>query len=229
VRIEGHLEFLKTTDENRYCYSCGFKGHVSSSDKCPAKTKRCFRCNEIGHFEAKCRKKKRKSDRDSPERKRFKSEVREKRVNLVEFEDDDLAMEVFCLEDRGSSSKAAHITCKVGGVDMTLLIDSGADMNLMGKLYWTELKRQGCKFSDLTAGNSGRIIKTYGSSQPMDIMCSFMADVKIQSKCVQARFYVAENSGRAILGRESAIALGVLRLGVEVNQVTKELGKIKGQ
>lgn len=40
---------------NIECGRCGRRGHRGSDDKCPAKGKKCFRCDGLNHFSKKCR------------------------------------------------------------------------------------------------------------------------------------------------------------------------------
>lgn len=51
------------------------------------------------------------------------------------------------------------------------------------------------------------------------LLTSFNADISVGSKTQNATFYVIDKGTRNLLGRTTAIALGVLKLGLDINQV----------
>lgn len=68
----------------------------------------------------------------------------------------------------------------------------------------------------------------YGSKTPLDVEGSFEATIKAGRNEANGTFYVINGGTRDLLGKDSAIELGVLRVGVDINQVeTKEFAKFK--
>ncbi|KMQ83817.1 transposon ty3-i gap-pol polyprotein [Lasius niger] len=54
------------------CYRCGYRGHVQSDEKCPAKDKECTKCHKRGHFAAMCRMQRAEKYGDGSDRKETK-------------------------------------------------------------------------------------------------------------------------------------------------------------
>jgi hypothetical protein len=132
---------FSTFEDRRICYSCGRKGHISTSDKCPAKYQSCRKCKIVGHFERQCRKGKRFSSQpDSNMIKKRK--YNEEKAHLVEFEEEEEdPYNVFWIGNTG-----ADIQCHIGGVPIKMLTDSGADLNILGYSDWENLKAKKFKF-----------------------------------------------------------------------------------
>lgn len=172
------------------CSRCGFNGHKASDDKCPAKGKRCNKCNGMNHFARKCLTKKRKNEEveskiegETP----AKSVRKETTVNLItnqddfKYYDDVLCVDDLCLANNDNKQEKQMIEqktetgslaeqvqnklsedlmknlskhvycddvlcidnaiwCKVGGVDVKVVIDSGSKYNLVDHNTWCELK-----------------------------------------------------------------------------------------
>lgn len=123
------------------------------------------------------------------------------------------------------------LACTVGGVQLDMLVDSGSDVNLIHSSAWENLKQQGIKVQQMRKG-CREVIKGYGSNVPLRILGSFCTDIEIQRKREVATFFVVDEGQRCILGDATAKALGVLKIGVEVNQLSEAessvpFGKIK--
>ncbi|XP_068674721.1 uncharacterized protein [Montipora foliosa] len=59
----------------------------------------------------------------------------------------------------------------------------------------------------------------YGAATRLEVIGTFIADLTVGSKCVSAEFTVIKGRKEPLLGRESAIALGVLKLQGPLNLV----------
>lgn len=213
-----------TQSDHRGCYSCGRKGHFSYSDSCPAKGATCRGCGTVGHFEVVCKKKKRGDvPRSNLGAKKAKME---KGVHLVDLEEeqDQNQYNVFHF-----GVNDADLECYVGGQKITMIIDSGADINIIGYGHWEELKGKKFKIWDATAGNDGKILKPYASNEPLEVAGTFMTMVSVADKKIEAKFYVVRNGSKALLSRETSQRLGVLKLGLQVEKECQELNKIKGK
>lgn len=71
----------------------------------------------------------------------------------------------------------------------------------------------------------------YGSDTPLKIKGSFEAHIQIRLKSERSTFYVIVDSTRNLLWKTTAMALGILKIGLnlEVNQVEPEtFTKFKG-
>lgn len=205
------------------CFNCGTKGHLATSAECKARNQACRRCNKLGHFEAVCRK--RSASRIVPSRHGSK-------INKIRFVENTEQNAIVRSKDQNTETnhksyycfyfgnESNILVCTVGGVALEMLVDSGSDVNLIHSSAWEKLKQQGIKVRQMEKGCS-QVIKGYGSNVPLRILGSFHTDIEIQRKCEFAKFFVVDEGQRCILGDATAKALGVLKIGVEVNQLGK--------
>lgn len=216
-------------NDNRTCYNCGRKGHISTSDICPAKGRKCHKCGGIGHFEKQCRKRK-PTDSEShkyPKKMKAENEVNSISVQHTSNSSVNVQPRPDIYEIFFSGESGADIDCILGGVQYKMLIDSGADLNIIGYDQWLGLKKDNVKIWNPVAGSNGKILKAYATEKPMEIIGSFMANVQVGSKEVSAQFFVVKNGNRALLSRTTSQELGILKLGYQVNNLS-QFNKIKG-
>ncbi|XP_049880106.1 uncharacterized protein K02A2.6-like [Pectinophora gossypiella] len=197
------------------CNRCGNAFHVTSDANCPAKGKKCNGCGKLGHFQRCCRTKlyQQKRKLEQEENKNYSKKPRkETTVNLLEDEHTDY---VFNLNDDST------IQCEIGGVKLEMLIDSGCKLNLITDKTWEHLKvnRVSC-YKQVKEPN--KILVAYGSKIPLDVKGSFEAIIKINNKEDRSTFYVIKNGSRNLLGKDTALRLGVLKLGVDVNNISQK-------
>ena len=70
----------------------------------------------------------------------------------------------------------------------------------------------------------------YGSNQPLQVAGMFTAEVAIGETMLSGvEFVVIGNDGHAPLWRETAISLGVLKLGAHVNSLEVSTNGAKGE
>ena len=71
-----------------------------------------------------------------------------------------------------------------------------------------------------TSTKSSKKLYAYGSNQPLQVAGMFTAEVSVKESVLSGvEFIVIENEGHALFGRETAISLGVLKLGAHVNSL----------
>jgi transposase InsO family protein len=128
----------------------------------------------------------------------------------------------FQLADRNDS--VPWIDCQVDSETIRMLIDSGADVNTISEGDWLKISEKyesnETRITDLTWGNGKRTLNAYASESPLQIEAIFKAPIRTagSNKEIPAKFYVIRGSNKSLLGRDTAIALGVLRLGLEINE-----------
>ncbi|CAG2236573.1 unnamed protein product [Mytilus edulis] len=202
------------------CYACGFSGHYKTDPKCPAKGKKCRLCQNEGHFE-KCCKSKKKISKNHYSRKTNVRHVESADDTCsepdYENEDDDYAFTV-----HGNQGKVSKFTVNVGGIDVPVVIDSGATVNIIDRTLWEHLKKNKIKCESKT---SSKNLYAYGSNKPYTIAGSFNTNVCVNDRCVSADFFVIEEDGQALLGHKTSIELGVLKIETNVNTVTDNVVK----
>jgi len=115
-----------------------------------------------------------------------------------------------------SATSPEKIDVTVGGVVVAMLIDSGAstviDKNLRSKLKQDKIK--------CVSRKSDKKLYAYGSKQLLKVLGTFSALAREQGKEAEAEFVVINGEGAALLGRETAIQLGVSKLGTRICTVT---------
>ncbi|PFX21225.1 Gag-Pro-Pol polyprotein [Stylophora pistillata] len=199
-QVDKGKEFAK-----RACYRCGEVGHFGRDPECPAKGKTCHKCGGADHFSPQCKTKTAKPPKPRREEK-TKGRKTKKSVRYVrsERDEDEYAFTV------NSATSPEKIEVTVDGVVVTMLIDSGASTNVIDKNLWLKSKQDKIK---CVSRKSDKKLYAYGSNQPLNVLGTFSAQARVEGKEAEAEFVVINGEGAALLGRETAIKLGVLKLG----------------
>ena len=102
---------------------------------------------------------------------------------------------------------------KVGGVAIiSILIDSGATCNILDKVTWEMLKKDGVKY---VSRRTNKKLFAYGQEKPIDVLGTFVAEIEYENndrKC-EGEFTVINGTGKTLLGRRTAEKLDVLMVG----------------
>ena len=110
--------------------------------------------------------------------------------------------------------KQPMVQVNVGGVpNIPMIVDSGASGNVIDRQLWEELKQSKVK---CVSKKSNKKLYPYGSTKPLETAGSFVATVSVGNDATKAEFTVIEGKGQALLRRETATQLHVLKLGEEV-------------
>ena len=112
----------------------------------------------------------------------------------------------------GNDSSGVVDLC-VGGVQLkNVLIDSGATCNIVDRATWESLKQKGVKCQSRKCEKK---LFAYGQTKPIEVVGTFESELYCEEsgeKCVD-EFTVVEGSGKALLGKDTAEKLNVLRVG----------------
>ncbi|GBP83470.1 Retrovirus-related Pol polyprotein from transposon 297 [Eumeta japonica] len=219
--------FDKPRNVQHGCGRCGNPRHVATDTKCPARDKECLKCGLKGHFRQYCRTRqafKRKIEKEySHDQKKGVIEREKNEVNQLRDSSNEMAHKeeeteyVFHIDDD------VEIDCTIGGVETKMLIDSGCKQNLITKATWETLKKNKVILYNQHP-NPNVTFMAYGSTSPLMIKGSFEARIQVGSRYEYSTFYVVCDGTRNLLGKTTAISLGVLKIGLnaEVNQVYME-------
>nr|XP_029730313.1 uncharacterized protein LOC115267464 [Aedes albopictus] len=144
------------------CRRC--HGHSHSNLPCPALNRNCNICGERGHFAAACRRARVRQlqIKSSP------SPTRDSRANETQY------VNTLSLAD-------VMVKCSIGSSSpILLLIDSGADVNVIGGKDWCRLKQEyesGLVNLNVIEQSNSKGICAYGTRTPMIVEASFEAQV----------------------------------------------------
>lgn len=116
------------------------------------------------------------------------------------------------------------VDCRVGSsCPIKFLIDSGADVNVLGGTDWDLLKQQQqagrAKLVPLEKPTN-RNLQAYASDKPMKVECAFKATIETigsMKLIVTAEFLVVREGKRSLLGRATASDMGLLKIGETIN------------
>lgn len=200
------------------CGRCGSKNHNSQDNQCPARERNCLKCGLKGHFRQFCRSKlpiKRKSGTNvDAENKRFKPQNRKDVTEQTNKHTDEISY-VFRIDEDN------ELECEIGGWKINMLVDSGCKCNLITSETWQEMKNNKIEIRS-QIDNPKKTFYGYGSNEPLKLRGAFEADIKIGDKVEYATFYVIEDGTRNLLGKQTATKMGILRIGLDINQVENE-------
>lgn len=195
-------------EKERKCWKCGREGHLSKDYCCPAKKEKCRKCGRIGHFAKVCRSK------DSQQSKVFSLENKES--------PDD---EIFAINL--TPEEEPEVKVIVGGQEVHVLIDSGASCNVIDHQLWRQLQTNGiiCR-----SQSENKSLRSYATANKVKVETKFWSTVELGGKSLtDVEFLVITDKGRPILGRKTAMELGVLEIKLpesEVNLVESEFPEL---
>ena len=193
-----------TTLSGGECYRCGRRGHFARDPLCPAREKECSKCSQVGHFANVCKTK----VKEIPSRSR----VQYMRVDECKEEEDEYVFAV------AGEAQGGKLTVNIGGISVEMIIDSGASANVISQALWEQLKKQ---HINCVSRRSTKKLYAYGAVTPLEEIGTFTKDLSLGSKSVSAEVTVIKGQGEPLLGRESAVELGVLKLQVPLNCVVR--------
>lgn len=214
-----------SSQNNLRCTRCGSKFHKSTDANCPAKNKTCHSCKKIGHFSAHC---KSRISETRPQKRKYSgnpghntyTENRKRpkngQGNNVDMVDDEEVDYVFQIDNDSS------VRCMVGGVGIDMLIDSGCKPNLVTDETWKRLKNSAVRVKNQIK-DPNKILLAYGSQSPLTVKGSFEAEIEANGRKDCTTFYVISGGTKDLLGKTSALKLGVLRIGIGINQVENSI------
>ena len=186
------------------CYRCNNSGHKSNDPKCPAKGKKCRKCDLLGHFAIVCKTKHKKSVRQ---------------VTRGQSESESDSEFLFNLNKTTEFKSGVTVECEISGIPTKFLIDSGSSVNIINKPTWEELKLK--KIRCKTWKTAG-VVKAYGG-QPVDILGKFAAPIRHRDKVIDAEFVVFDGDAPSILSCAASVELELMSFNV--NTVSENKNK----
>ena len=192
---------------------------MAQDQNCPAHSKGCNACGEIGHFAVCCKTKECKpSTRDDEGRNNTRGRAYQLSENSTTGQQDYYAFAVGV----GQRTSGSEVDLKIRGVMLpAVLIDSGVSCNVIDQTTWEVLKK---KSVQCESKKSSKKLFAYGQKDPIEVIGTFVPEIVCEisgNGCVD-EFTVVKGPGRPLLGKNTAENLGVLRVGPDVRSLTAE-------
>jgi len=196
------------------CYRCGKYGHFGRDPSCPARGQTCGKCGGRDHFPVCC------------------TTRNPHKCHNVEYAEDEYEEEEPEAVPRSSQTKYGFgvtsdfedetdkMMVNIGGVALKMIIDSGATTNIIDSQTWDWLKQKHIKVHNSNP-HCEKKLKSYGREETLPLRGCFQCEVSAGDTVLKTvDFVVIKGRGPALLGKETAIKLGVLHIGV-VHHVTE--------
>lgn len=217
---------------NTECSRCGSNRHKSNYDKCPAKGKTCNKCGKPDHFSRKCftrtsaKRKNEEGQNESEPPTKIKAEsvrmVSETEKSKIDDYEDEYVFMIRTQKD------ANQIWCKIGGIETPAIVDSGSKYNIVDRETWNDFKAK--KIKVVSCNKSVDVsFRAYGGHN-LKFLGMFEATLEANNKQSTAKFYVADETGKVLLGYDTAMSMGILKIEYNVHNVEpkpKHFNKIK--
>ena len=132
----------------RGCFRCNYTDHMARDPNCPARSKKCNACGEIGHFAVCCKTKERKPlTRVDEGRNNTRGRAYQVSEDSATDQQDYFAFTVGV----GQPTSGSEVDLKVGGVRLpAALIDSEASCNVIDQTTWEVLKKKSVQCESVT-------------------------------------------------------------------------------
>lgn len=228
---------LRPFNSTMECHRCGLKGHKASDEKCPAKGKSCNKCGKNDHFAKKCmtRAVDKRGPTDTRKAEEPPSKLKREEIKMIEnpllastYDSDE---DVFMVQPSAKPDASNEIWCSIGEIEVRAVVDSGSKYNIVDRETWLDLKSKGVQtISRKKEVDTG--FRSYGGHK-LKFLGMFEAILRVASKQVRTTFYVADETGKVLIGLDSATQLKIIKIDYDVNNVNKAddkkpFGKIKG-
>lgn len=70
--------------------------------------------------------------------------------------------------------------------------------------------------------DSDRTFWAYATSKPLDSIATFRSEIDVGKARQEAKFYVIQGGTQCLVGNESAIELGIMKIGININKDTAD-------
>ena len=205
------------SSEKQICRNCGGIWPHREDKPCIAKGKTCFGCGKQNHLQKMCRSKQNKP--------------KSANINATEIEGrsdsgpgpskfDSSSSDEYTYSVSVNRNNTPEVELIVNGVPITVLLDSGASVNILAKHHYDKMAKQ--EPQPLHATNIR--IYPYGSDTPIPLLGMLDSVVEIESKVSHVPFYVVDGNHKSLLCFTTASELGLIRINSPVNTVTTANG-----
>ena len=166
--------------------TCGRCGLTYDKGKCPAKEETCHKCGKSSHFAKVCR-----------------SKPAGKMINRVEAKEpkaEEESKQTFFIGSVASAGDPWRVKLSVEGTVIDFKIDTGADVNVIGRSTWQSLGQpELSECGGVTLHSPGGVMKTLGKFQA------------VVDERLLIQIFVTDNNVDSLLSRNTASALSLVK------------------
>ncbi len=223
-KLNTHKQFQQRGHDrphrNMSCYNCGGHWpHEAGLNSYPAFGKECRNCLKKGHFASVCRSVKRGGRRNTG--KPFRKDGITHAIHTVQSDssqDEEIEQIAALSKDQHRKWQSPTTEVLVDGSPLSVLIDSGASVNIIDEKSFEQLGQK------KSLAPSRTKIYPYGSSKPLEVKGKFTATVSSTQGTTMkdVPFHLVRGCAGSLLGFQTAIALALISM---VNLI----GSIKDQ
>jgi hypothetical protein len=202
------------TGQDKSCYRGGKLGHFGKDPSCPAKGNVCQKCGLKDHFEAQCK----TTPKEEKGNNVSRHQQRRRTINVVNPEEEDPVYEFIV-----RNTKPEKVEVTVAGCQLNMIIDSDASVNIADKQTWEWLKKNRVV---CTSSRSEKKLYAYALQTPLEIIGTFNCKISVGHHVVDAEVCVISGRGESLPGKDTAMKLGILNMGVDVASVKSGLQNV---
>ncbi|XP_055527470.1 uncharacterized protein K02A2.6-like [Wyeomyia smithii] len=107
-------------------------------------------------------------------------------------------------------SKKRFISVTIGGVLLKLIINTGADEDILSESDWKMLKSTGFEAYSVKKG-SNKVFNAYGSKSSLKVLGEINTDIAFKGKSVETTLYVIQGGKCSLLSGDTAIKLDIIK------------------
>ena len=119
------------------CSNCPYKHEMG---KCPARGRKCYKCDKYNHFASLCRSRPKKSGKIDEIDERYDTDSIKEEIIYDESNEKDTVK--YFISSIDTNEPEWRVNIKVCGRDMNFKIDTGADVNVISKKSYLKLKNR---------------------------------------------------------------------------------------
>ncbi|XP_013414422.1 uncharacterized protein LOC106176531 [Lingula anatina] len=113
------------------------------------------------------------------------------------------------------------VEIETGSMNLNVLPDLGSYFNIIDKNTWEMQKSNRIK-CDSCAGPPNEQLYSYTSEKPLEVKGTFECDIKAGKGSGHAEFVVVKGHRVPLIGHNTAMNLGMMKIGIDVNNIYED-------